>query len=282
VGTSLWRIMLPVGLFGVVISALAFGVNEFLVPLASMRATALKEQITAQLDGRSMRPTSYPIYESGRLTAMVTAQNFNIAQRALDNVTIIFYDRASTPKMFLTAQRMEFDLQKGKLDPRSGWRAIGTVKLITDQGNATTFQNAWPTQVQRPEFTDQDLLAADIKDLDSLSMQQIGVQIQKLRKNHTAADKIINLEFGYWNKLAIPLAAVVYALVGAPLGIRNHRTGAATGFWLSVVIIFGYLMLTNFMSIWAQGGAIPAWLASFLPLVVGLAVGGITILRKNG
>jgi lipopolysaccharide export system permease protein len=71
-------------------------------------------------------------------------------------------------------------------------------------------------------------------------------------------------------------------LLGAPLGIRNVRTGAATGFALSIAIIFGYILLANVMSVWAQGGAIPAYVASFTPLVIGLVAAGVIIWRRNG
>ncbi|MBL8087294.1 MAG: LptF/LptG family permease [Chthonomonas sp.] len=280
-GTSLGRIMVPVAIFGAAVSLLAFLITEFLVPQASYSATALKEKIVTQIDGQSVRPTSYPIFEKGKLTGMVAAKNFNIADRALDNVAIVFYDKDEVPNLLLTADRMVFDLTKGKLNPDQGWRVVGKAKLISDKGVTATFTDAWPGSVPRPTFTDQDLLAGDLKDLDSLSMREISRQIENQRKINAPADTVANLEFGYWNKIAIPLAALIYALVGAPLGIRNHRTGAAVGFWLSVIIIFGYLLLTNFMSIWARGGAIPAWLASFLPLGIGLAVALFTIQRKN-
>jgi 1,4-dihydroxy-2-naphthoate octaprenyltransferase len=35
------------------------------------------------------------------------------------------------------------------------------------------------------------------------------------------------------------------------------------------------------MAIWAQGGQIPAWVASFGPLIVGTAVALYTIRAKN-
>jgi len=69
--------------------------------------------------------------------------------------------------------------------------------------------------------------------------------------------------------------------VGRPLGIRNHRTGAAAGFWLSIMIIFAYMTTANFMAQFALGGKIPPWAASFTPIVVGFLVAVYTIHRKN-
>ena len=121
-----------------------------------------------------------------------------------------------------------------------------------------------------------------LKDLDSLNMRKMRQQIVRARENtRVTPAQIANLEYGYFNKITLPLAALVFGLVGAPLGIRNHRTGAAAGFWMSIMIIFGYMLLTNFMAVYAQGGAIPAYAASFTPLLIGLVFAVVTIRRKN-
>ena len=50
---------------------------------------------------------------------------------------------------------------------------------------------------------------------------------------------------------------------------------------MSILIIFSYMMLSRFMSLWALGGKIPPWAASYAPLVIGLVVAIVTIRRKN-
>lgn len=280
-GTSLTKIMVPVAAFGLAVAVLTFIINDFVVPRASYGANTLKEKIVARLDSTAIRPTSYPIFEDNVLKAMVMAKNFDIAEKTLSNVAIIFYDKQTDPNLLLTADKLVFEMADGKLNTKDGWRVQGTAHLVTMEGNATTVENAWPAGTSSPDMTDKDLVSQNLKDFDGLSMAELRGQIQEARETRMSASHIRNMEFGYWNKIAIPFAAFVYALVGAPLGIRNHRTGAATGFTLAVVIIFGYMLLTNFMAIWAQGGQIPAWVASFGPLIVGTAVALYTIRTKN-
>jgi len=282
-GISLIRVMVPVAAFGLAISLLAFGFNELVVPRAALRAKALQDEIAAKLDGSSARPTSYPIYDKGRMSAQVQARDFSIAERTLRGVTITVYDKTGKPEWILLATRMVFELNKGKLDPDKGWRIENGATLLSADGMQVMkiADKVWPSQVPHMDFSDEELVAVNLKDLDAFSMADMGKQIETLKSKNATPSQVANLQYGYWNKVSLPLAALVYALVGAPLGVRNHRSGAATGFWLSVIIIFGYMMLANFMAIWAQGGAIPAWLASFMPLLVGLVVAGITIHRKN-
>ncbi|MBC8065622.1 MAG: LptF/LptG family permease [Chlorobia bacterium] len=90
-----------------------------------------------------------------------------------------------------------------------------------------------------------------------------------------------NYQYGYWNKIALPLAAFIFGTLGAALGIRNHRTGTAAGFALAVAIIFGYFTVANFMNVWALNGAIAPYVASFSPIAIGFIAAVFIIWRRN-
>ncbi len=276
-GVGLGRIMAPVFLFGLAVSALTFWFNETLVPSAAMRATALQTDVAKQLKGISLQPIGQPVYEGGVLKAMVVARDFNMGSRTLRGAQITTYDAKGEPTFVFFANELEY---RGPDD----WQMRDGGRLLSADGR--TFVklegNGWPERVAKLSLTFEDLVAGMLKDLDSLNMRQMRQQIVRARENtRVSPAQISNLEYGYWNKITLPLAALIFGLVGAPLGIRNHRTGAASGFWLSIMIIFGYMLLTNFMAVYAQGGAIPAYAASFTPLVIGLVFAGVTIRRKN-
>lgn len=276
-GVNLVRVMMPVAGFGFAVASLAFAFNELLVPPAAIRATVLKQQISDQISGKAIRPSSYPIFEQGKLKAQVVAADFDFGTRTLTNAAIVSYDSRGRVEYVMNARELQFQNDRE-------WRIKGGATLQSADGAffVRITDDAWPRQIPRATFAPDQILAASVKDLDSFSMAKMAEQINAARANPQFNPRqLANLEYGYWNKIALPLAALVYALVGAPLGIRNHRTGAAAGFWMSVIIIFGYLMLANFLAISAQGGVFPAWVASFLPLVIGLMVAAWAIHAKN-
>lgn len=277
-GASVVRIMRPVALFGFAVAGISFAFNETLVPASSFRATAIQREIVKTIDVTRNRSTYYPIIDedTGRLQALLSARDFSLQERTLTGANVVVYDDEGKQSFVLLAETLRY------VDERD-WEIVGPATIFSADGQVLNrVENIWPRQLQRFNFSDEDVITAGLKDLDSFSMSQMREQIRMLKANPQAdPGQIANLEYGYWNKIALPLAALVYALVGAPLGIRNHRTGTAAGFWISVIIIFGYLMLANFMAIYAQGGAIPAWVASFLPLAIGLGVAAFTIYRKN-
>lgn len=283
-GVSILRIMAPVAAAGVLVSLLTYVLTDFVVPEMSLRALSLREQIATNLDQTQSKPVAQPIIEEGVVRGYLVAQNFNLADGTLTDVTVLGYDDQRQIQDILEIARLEFT----DVDT---WRAIGTTRFYTftlnDQGVkvpliAELRQGAWPDTVPEPTMDPKDLLAQNLRDLDAFSSREMLQQIEDMLQDPNAnKEQVINLQFGYWNKFSVPLAALVFGLVGAPLGIRNHRAGTATGFWLSVIIIFGYMMVTNAMAIMAQGGALPAYLASFAPIVVGLLVAVELIRRKN-
>lgn len=135
----------------------------------------------------------------------------------------------------------------------------------------------------RATFSPEDLLTSQTRDLALFSMGEMRAQIEKERANPKAnPPQVRNLEYQYWNKLALPLAAFIFGTLGATLGIRSHRAGTATGFALAVAIIFAYFMTANFMNVWAMGGVIPPYVASFTPIVIGLVATALLLWRRNG
>ncbi len=284
-GASLGRIMIPVAGFGVTVALISFLFGQFVVPAAAIKATILKEEIMAQLDGASARPASYAVTTKdkvngkirNRITSFVTAVYFDFGTRLLRDAQVTAYDQNQQPAFVLFAKELEYQ-------DNQEWRIRGAAHLVSSDGMyyAEIRDGAWPQQIAKPKFSPEDIIAQNAKDMTSLSMNQIEKAIEDAQANPSVLPKqVYNLQKGYWDKIAIPLAAVVYALLGAPLGIRNQRSGGATGFLFAVLIIFAYFMLSNVLFITGQGGAFPAWFASFFPVVLGVIGAMIAIHYKN-
>ncbi len=275
-GASLWRILLPVILFASAAAGVSFVFNEALVPAAAKRSTAIAKELANSIKGKSDQPIAQPQIENGRVTMMIVAREFSLAQRALRGVTLVLYDKEGKETWFVLANQLVFRA-------RNDWRIEGGAEMLSRDGsNRVRFDSAWPTDVPMLKATPEQLAASGINDPDFSSMAELREQIDRAKRDGTLTDEQIrNREYWYWNKLALPLAALMFGSLGAGLGIRSARTGTATGFALAIGILFGYLTLGNFMNVWAMGGVIPAWLASFTPIVLGAAATVIVVARKN-
>jgi LPS export ABC transporter permease LptG/LPS export ABC transporter permease LptF len=78
----------------------------------------------------------------------------------------------------------------------------------------------------------------------------------------------------YHNRLALPTACIVLALVGIPLGLSSKKGGKSSGFVLTILLVFVYYSISVIgVSFARQGRLSPAagvWLADFVFLVGGV------------
>ena len=82
-------------------------------------------------------------------------------------------------------------------------------------------------------------------------------------------------------RVAIPAAAVAFALVGFPLGTRNRRGGKGFGLTFSVGLLVLYYVLLNNGELLATSGKLPVVLGVWLPNLVLIALGAGLFVRAS-
>jgi lipopolysaccharide export system permease protein len=276
-GASVYRIVAPVAVFSLLIAGVAFVFNERIVPSAAMRSTAIMNDIANTIKGKALQPTFYPLVEKGKVKGMIVAKDFSLAARTLRGVTVVAYDESEDPSFYMNAAELEWH-------DESNWRIRGDATILDARGeNLINLRGgAWPEYIPQLTVTPGELFASKNNDNDLYSMGQLRKLIREGRETGSLSlEKIRNYEYGYWNKIALPLAAFIFGVLGATLGIRSHRTGTAAGFALAIGIIFAYFTMANFMNVWALGGVFPPYIASFTPIITGLIAAGIILKQRN-
>ncbi|MDW8203177.1 MAG: LptF/LptG family permease, partial [Cyanobacteriota bacterium SKYGB_h_bin112] len=93
--------------------------------------------------------------------------------------------------------------------------------------------------------------------------------------------KIRRLEVVIQQKYALPFSCLIFGMVGAILGCRPQRTSRATGFGISVAIIFSYYLLFSVTGVLGWTGALSPVIAGWVTNILGLTVGIILIMRAS-
>jgi lipopolysaccharide export system permease protein len=121
-----------------------------------------------------------------------------------------------------------------------------------------------------------ETVAKDIKDPDEMSSLELRDYINGLKARSVPPRVITRLNVALQNKLSMPFASLVFAVLGTPLGIRRQRSSAAMGVGLSLLILFAYYVLWHSMSIVGENGQCPAvvaaWTANVAALLTGFAL----------
>ena len=82
-------------------------------------------------------------------------------------------------------------------------------------------------------------------------------------------------------RVAIPAAAIAFALVAFPLGTHNRRGGRGFGLTISVGLVVLYYVLLNNGELLATGGKLPVILGAWLPNLVLFALAALLFRRAS-
>lgn len=82
-------------------------------------------------------------------------------------------------------------------------------------------------------------------------------------------------------RLALPVAPVLFALVGIPLGLQRSRGARSWGVLICVGLVFGYYALLSAGTYMAEEQTLPAWVSIWIPNVVFSAVAAVLLYRAR-
>lgn len=107
-----------------------------------------------------------------------------------------------------------------------------------------------------------------------LGFRELSQRIDELRdKPRARAPYIVERH----KRFALPLAALVFALIGFPLAARSHRGGRSVALVGTLAILVSYYLFLTTLEGMAIRGALPAWLAIWIPNAL-FASAGVTLL----
>ncbi|MDW8051915.1 MAG: LptF/LptG family permease [Armatimonadota bacterium] len=266
-GISLRRMMLPVFVLGLGVSLAAIAFNETLVPQATERAARIRRAILEQLRLTEQQVFGFPQYREGRLDSyIIVAGGRDPQTQELYQVTLLKYSTGSQrePEVVLYAERAQWDGVNQWTLHNGWWRTAqgqyGSFVRFRSEPTLNVAIRRTPVQIE-----------ALLTNADARSFRQLREQIEYYRREGADPAQVRQLTVELYNKINIPLASVVFALLGAPLGVRPQRSSPATGFALSVAIIFAYWVMVRYLAILGRG-VIDPLLASSLPNLIGAAL----------
>ena len=265
-GVNLYRIAVPVILMAVVVTALSFTLNEVVAP----KTNSEHERILTELKGEPLtsdRPHSWFDTESGQLKTVYCVGGYNASTRTLRDVTVTRF-RNNRPVAMVYGKEAVWKDEQWSFT--SGFGKI----LAPGQTGTVPFERSEIKEIKINKTPEQ--LALYQKKYDQLSFSQLREYIRMLQSE--GAD-VKEDRVRLYQKIALPLTSLIFALIGTPLGIRPHRSSSAMGLGLAIVIIFAYWILMHYMTILGNNGTVSPAAASFIPTFAGGAVGIALIIR---
>jgi lipopolysaccharide export system permease protein len=272
-GISIYRLIVPAFVLSVIVTGITFVLNEVVVPAASKEATITLNQALKQ-DKPQFKKENFSYFENKQvekdgkkqevLVRLYYVEKFD--GKTMSGVMIV--DRSQQDQgvsQVLIAKSATLNTTSNSWDFTNG-----TIYLVAPDGsyrNIITFQRQ-KLQLPKSPF---DIAALD-KKTDDMSVVELMEYSDKIRLSGDKK-KILTVAVTIQRKLAFPFVCIVFGLIGAAMGIRPQRTGKATSFGVSVLLIFGYYLLITVAAALGQAEVISPFLAGWLPNFIGILMG---------
>ena len=269
IGVNVYRLILPAIAFSLCIVTITLFFNNFVAPAANYQAeVTLKQALGKTRPDFETENILFDEYEDIKtedgqtkevLTRLFYAEEFDGEQ--MKNLTVLDRSRRSVSQI-VVARSAKWNVLENIWDFYDG-----TIYLIGVEGgynNVVRFQHQ---QLALPQT------ALDITKKGK-STNQMNIfearEYLKIVKHSADEQRIRKWQVRIQEKIAIPFACLVFALIGTALGIKPQNSGKATSFGICIGLIFAYYLLSFISQSLGISGVVPPWVAAWMPNFLGL------------
>ena len=253
-GVSVWRVAWPVGLAGMTLAVIMFGIGEYAAP--SMSQFAKREKTTAKLADVSFAGTSSAWVKDGnRILRVQTGE----VDRAFGGVSVFELDGPNRLRSIQRAARIEV------ADPgRWSLHNVATSRFEKDRIEGNTVNELTLRSTVNPDF-----LGLAATDPQMLTLHGLASYIDHLRRNSLETARY---EIGYWSRIARLFAVIIVTLLALPFVFGPLRTsGAGTRTVVGALLGVVFFLVTRTVENGGQLFNLNPTLVGWLPTaVVGL------------
>lgn len=269
-GISLYRLVVPVFLLGLLVSGASISLNELVAPRAAARNQALQQAVFNE-ESRSNRSF---VLRDDATQCVISVGGMDVDTGALNNVTITKY-ADGVPFLVIFARRARWEgLNNGRR--KLSWQLYDGRATAMNGSGTTTFAKSWTRDISK---TPQELSLFQKKP-EEMSFAELSRLVRHLKDYpDRPPDKIRQLNVDRWNKLALPLSSLVFAMLAAPLAIRPNRSSSSVGLGISMLLIFLYWIIWHYTSQLAVQGSIDAPVGVFTANVLGIVAAAVLLKR---
>jgi len=263
-GISFYRIISPIIILSMIISIVAFFINEKIVPYANQRS----EQIVKEIIHRRPLPD-------------IKSDVF-----FKDPHQRYFYVRKMDPKKNLLEGIMVYELGQNTL-PRTITADRGTLEGLTlhlQKGIIHKFDSDGRLEYEalfnkmKVNLLENPLTFGKTKTAQEMSSSELRKQIGSFERSGV---KTHQLKTDLFLKYSIPLTSLVFALIGIPLCLPGIKSSRTWGMVLTIVIMFTFYVFASVFRSLGRGAVLNPALAAWIPSL-SIALIGILLIVKEG
>jgi LPS export ABC transporter permease LptF/LPS export ABC transporter permease LptG len=262
-GVSLYRLALPVLGAALLMSGALFAFAHYYVPDANRKQDAIRKEIKGKPVQTYLHPDRKWVFDPGLNNdpKVFYFQYFDGAQKLMVGPQVFELNPANFRiRKHISAEKARWEPALRTWIFENGWSREDPggrhEKLYNFAGQAATFQEL----DERPDYFLQEVLQDQ-----QMNFQQLAAYIRELQRSGIDT---ITLQVSFYRKFALPLFALVMALISVPFAFVAGNKGAMAGVGISFTIASAYLILGKLFEQLGDVNLLPAELAAWSPDVI--------------
>ncbi len=268
-GVSFYRLILPVVLFGVVISLGTILMNEGIVPKSAHTAETVFRQFTQRQRTAIKENVNFTEYQHGKPVRLVNVGRMDGS--LFQSITVAEYENGDLTRLIRA--------KEGSWTPDSGWEfRNGVMHSFSAQDVSRLTVVRFESEIIALPVNPSNM-AGYSKKMEEMTSRELSQAIAQQRR--LGQDPITDI-MNYHLKWSVPFASLIFALLGTSVGLRPHRSRSAMGLGVSLLVILVYYVLLSLGSSLGINRVIPPLVAAWFPNALVGVVAMILLHRLTG
>lgn len=261
-GVSLYRLMAPHLVLGVLLTGFMFWFNGWVVPKTNRTVLAFERQYLQE----DQRTDVSDVHQQNRPGQNVTVGYYDDDGQTAHRVSLQRFSAQQRLVSRTDARRMTW------IDSLKVWRLEdATQRIFADAGapSADTARSAQTLRVHHFATLDTTLqvyprnFARTGRDVQGMTISEAAEYVDVLQR--TGAGELGRPLVAYNTKFSYPLANLLLILISVPLAARRLRGGQTVRLALGLLTAFAYLALQKLTEPFGYSGALSPVLTAWLP-----------------
>lgn len=250
-GMGPFRIAMPLAVGGLLLSGIAFLVNERVIPSSAHKLHFVQD---VQIEGGQASEVASHTRWQRRGNLIINFRDYHITEQRIVGLNIVELRAGFRPERIIDAATARYSMESNVWDADdiqiTYFRDDGTIDFTERRRSLTVRLSLDPKKLMRDRRTPEEMSIKELKELI-------------VRGDKSGADTLayrVDLQV----KLAYPLAAFVVSLIGLNFGYRSERTTeTARSVLMAFSIGISYWFILNAVKALGKRGDIPPIIAGW-------------------
>jgi LPS export ABC transporter permease LptG len=267
-GISIYRVIVPVLLAGIVVAVALFLSDQFYLPHANKRQDAILNKIKGRPAQTYLNP--YRRWIFGQHGTIYYYQVFDSDRNQFGDLSVFQFN----PATFQLVNRIHAD--------RAHWEDR-LDRWVLEQGWQRSFQNSAIGDYKKFDVSTLNVVSEppsyfkkEVKQSLEMNYEQLSRYIHDLQQS---GFEVVRLKVQLYKKLAFPVITFVMGVLAIPFALSAGKRGALSGVAIAIGVAVVYSIVSGLFEDMGNISQLPPLLAAWAPDVIFAFVGGYLILK---